>query len=160
MKVVRTSDMPWGDALTRGAYRNRRKGLPGERLMAGVWELAPGAKSFPLHSHRVTEEAMFVLSGTARVRTTEGETPIGPGDYVSFPPGGPAHQLLNDGTEPLVYFAVSANQGFDAVDYPESGKFAVAVGRPPTGARMIFRADSQVDYFDGDPDAGNPEGER
>lgn len=108
MKVVRTNEVPWGPALTRGQYANRRKELGGsERLACGLWELAPGKKSFPLHAHLVTDEALFVVSGTGKVRTPDGLTPIGPGDFVAFPAGGPAHQLLNDGTEPLV----SAGQG-------------------------------------------------
>lgn len=154
MKVVRTNEMPWTDALQRGAYSNRRKELGGERLACGLWELAPGKKSFPLHAHLVTEEALFVLSGRAKVRTPEGETPIGPGDFVSFPAGGPAHQLINDGSEPLVYVAFSATQGVDVVEYPESGKVAAAVGRPPYPKKWLMRTADQPGYFDGDKDAG------
>ena len=113
MKVVRTSELPWVDVVTRGAFANRRKELGGERLSCGLWELPPGKKSFPLHLHHVTEEALFVVSGRAQVRTPEGLSPIGPGDFVSFPAGGAAHQLVNDGTEPLVYLAVSAGVGAD-----------------------------------------------
>src|SRR4051812_6843603 len=97
LKVTRSADVPWADALNRGPFQQRRKGLGGEKLSAGLWELPPGKRSFPLHVHHVTEEALFVLSGRGAVRTEEGQTPIGPGDFVSFPPGGPAHQLVNDG---------------------------------------------------------------
>jgi len=153
MKIVRTADVPWAPSLQRGAYSQRRKGLGSEKLGCGLWELAPGKKSFPMHAHQVTEEALYVLSGRGQVRTPEGETAIGPGDWVSFPPGGVAHQLLNDGTEPLVYLGLSAGQGIDLVDYPESGKVSVAVGRPPSGRRHVFKADAQVDYFLDDKDA-------
>jgi len=153
MKVVRTAEAPWVDALQRGAYGQRRKTLGGEKLPCSLWELAPGKKSFPLHAHHVTEEALFVISGRGKLRTPEGLTDLGPGDYVSLLPGGPAHQLLNDGTEPLVYLGLSATAGFDLVEYPDSGKVGVAVGRPPTGQRLIFEKAAQVDYFEGDPDA-------
>ncbi len=155
MKVVRTSDVPWTDALVRGQYANRRKELGGgERLACGLWELPPGKKSFPLHAHLVTEEALYVISGRAKVRTPEGLTPIGPGDFVAFPAGGLAHQLVNDGPEPLVYVAISAKMGSDVVQYPESGKVAAAVGTSPANAkRWMFREGAQADYFDGDPDA-------
>ena len=152
MKVVRTAEVAWVDSLKRGKYLQRRKPLGGEKMPCSLWELAPGKKSFPLHAHHVTEEALFVVSGRGKVRTPEGVTEIGPGDYVSFPAGGPAHQILNDGTEPLVYVGMSATSGFDLVDYPESGKVGVAVGRPPAGQRLIFRKDAQVDYFEGDAD--------
>jgi uncharacterized cupin superfamily protein len=149
MKVVRTSEEPWKDALVRGQYAQRRKGLGGEKLTSGLWELAPGKRSFPMHAHLVTEEALFVVSGRGKVRTPEGETAIGPGDYVSFPAGGPAHQLVNDGAEPLVYLGMSAAFGADVVEFPESGKLTAKVGTQ----RWIFRKGSQVDYLDGDPGA-------
>lgn len=154
MKIVHSSEMAWTDALTRGRYRNRRKALATGKINCGLWELAPGKKSFPLHSHKITEEALFVVSGKAKVRTLEGESAIGPGDFVSFPPGGPAHQLVNDGSEPLVYLAMSASELGDIVEYPESGKWATVVGGFPNGKRMLFKADGQVeDYFLGEKDA-------
>jgi uncharacterized cupin superfamily protein len=155
MKVVRTSEMPWADAMQRGQYHNQRKDLGGLNVLRStLWKLSPGKKSFPLHRHQITEEALFVVSGRARVRTERGETEIGPGDYVAFPAGGEAHQLVNDGPEPLVYLGLSANPaGADVVEYPASGKVACTAGTPPTGKRFIFPLTSQVDYFHGDEDA-------
>ncbi len=143
--------MPWADAMNRGDFRQRRKPLGGQRLTSGLWELPPGKTSFPLHAHLVTEEALFVLSGRAKVRTPDGLTPIGPGDFVSFPPGGPAHQLLNDGTEPLLYLGLSAAERADVVVYPDSKKVASRVGEFGKGQRWIFREADQADYFDGEP---------
>src|SRR5438309_1569085 len=111
MNVVRTSGMEWEKAMDHGPFSQRRKGLGGKKLSCDLWELAPGKKSFPFHMHHVTEEALFVVSGSAKVRTPEGLTPIGPGDFVSFPPGDAPHQLVNDGTEPCVYVALSATYG-------------------------------------------------
>ena len=150
MKIVRSGELEWAPALERGKYGNRRKHLGGDKLAAGLWELAPGKTSFPLHSHQVTEEGMFVVSGQGKVRTPDGVTEIGPGDYVSFPAGGPAHQLLNDGLEPLVYLGLSAGQGFDLVDYPESNKVALSVGKWPDARRHVFRLTDQADYFEGE----------
>ena len=153
MKIVHSRDAAWVDGLNKGNYGNRRKPLGGEKLSTSLWELLPGKKSFPLHSHHITEEALYVLSGTAKVRTPEGVTVISAGDYVSFPPGGPAHQLINDGTEPMTYLAMSAGQGVDVVEYPDTNKLATAVGAFPNGKRFIFRKDTQVEYFDADQDA-------
>jgi uncharacterized cupin superfamily protein len=150
MKIVRTQEVPWTQAIDRGRFSGRRKALAGDKLSCGLWELPPGKRSFPLHVHHVTEEAMYVLYGHAKVRTPEGETPIGPGDFVSFPPGGPAHQLVNDGEEPLIYLAMAASMGVDVVEYPDSGKVASAIGPRPGGKRFIFRDKDQVDYFDGE----------
>jgi uncharacterized cupin superfamily protein len=149
MKIVRTHDMDWTQAMDRGKFGGRRKALGGEKLSCGLWELPPGKVSFPLHVHHVTEEAMFVLSGRGVVRTPEGETEIGAGDFVSFPAGGPAHQLINRGDEPMVYVAISATQGFDLVEYPDSGKVGAALGKP-SPKRFLFRAKDQADYFEGE----------
>jgi uncharacterized cupin superfamily protein len=129
------------------------RGWGGEKLSCGLWELPPGKRSFPLHVHHVTEEALFVLSGRGKVRTPEGLTDIGPGDYVSFPAGGPAHQLVNDGSEPLVYVGMAATSGVDVVEYPDSNKVASSVGLGADRKRFVFRRDAQVDYWDGEPGA-------
>src|SRR5438270_14053028 len=128
MKITRSREGEWANAIDHGNFRGRRKPLGGSKLTASLWELPPGKKSFPMHLHHVTEEALFVVSGTAKVRTPEGVTELAPGDYVSFPAGGPAHQLINDGAEPCVYLGMSAVFGHDIVEYPDSGKVAASVG--------------------------------
>lgn len=150
MKIVRTRDTEWGPGIERGRFGQRRKALGGEKLTCGLWELQPGKRSFPLHAHHVAEEALFVLSGHAKVRTPDGETEIGPGDYVSFPAGGKAHQLVNDGTEPLVYLGMAAVGSVDIVEYPDSGKLACRIGDFASGQRFVFRRNQQADYFEGE----------
>jgi len=154
MKVVRTSEVAWADAMQKGQFGQRRKALGGEALTCGLWELPPGKKSFPFHRHLVTEEALFVLSGKGQVRSDEGLTPIGPGDYVSFPAGGTAHQLINDGTESLVYLGMASTKGVDVVEYPDSKKVASSVGAFGKGKRFVFREKDQADYFADEKDAG------
>lgn len=153
IKVIRSSELPWVDGLKRGKFEQRRKGLGTGKLSCGLWELPPGKRSFPLHAHHVSEEALFVLSGRGQVRTPEGLTAIGPGDYVAFPAGGLAHQLVNDGTEPLIYLGLAATQGVDVVEYPDSNKVGSSVGTWPDMKRFIFKKDAQADYFEGEPDA-------
>ena len=153
MNIVRTSEMQWGEGMNKGQFVQRRKALGGKNLACGLWELAPGKKSFPFHMHHVTEEAMFVISGTAKIRTKDGMHAIGPGDFVSFPPQDGAHQLINDGTEPLVYFAASAPKGMDIVEYPDSEKTASVVGFPPDAKRFMFNKEGAAQYFDGEKDA-------
>jgi uncharacterized cupin superfamily protein len=95
---------------------------------------------------RQTDEAVFILSGTGKVRTQDGVTAIGPGDYVPFAPGGDAHQLINDGDEPLVYLGMSAGKGNDVTEYPDSKKVHVVVA----GKSLVFEEESKVDYFKGE----------
>jgi uncharacterized cupin superfamily protein len=153
MKVVHSATQPWEPSLRQGQFEQERKPLTQGLFGAGLWRLPPGKRSFPMHRHLVTEEALYVVSGNAKVRTPEGETAIGPGDWVSFPAGDVAHQLVNDGAEPLVYLAFSVSKGVDVVEYPESNKVASSVGTFPNAKRFIFDGATQVGYFDGEPHA-------
>jgi uncharacterized cupin superfamily protein len=153
MKIVKTTDPVWTEALNQGAYHQQRQPLTNSGLGASLWRLPPGKKSFPFHSHHITEEALYVVSGTATVRTPDAMTPIGPGDFVSFEPGGPAHQLINSGTADFVYLGLSVGKGVDVIEYPDTGNVISAVGTFPNGQRFIFKKESQVGYFDGDQDA-------
>ncbi len=150
MKVICSEQLEWTTRVDHGSFLGRRKELGGDKLGCGLWELPPGKKSFPFHLHHVTEEAMFVVSGSAKVRTPEGLTPISKGDFVSFPAGGPAHQLINDGSEPLIYLAISAGAGADVVEYPDAGKVACSHGKWPNMKRFIFNAKDQADYWAGE----------
>jgi uncharacterized cupin superfamily protein len=150
MNVIKTNEVPWTQGLDKGPFGIKKKGLVTGKLGVSLWELAPGKKSFPFHKHHVTEEALYVLSGKAKVRTSDGETAIGAGDFVSFPAGGSAHQIINDGTEPCVFVGISAGQGIDIVEYPDSGKIAASMGAPGSGKRFVFEEKSQVDYFKGE----------
>lgn len=150
MKIVRSAEAAWQNVVSHGAFEGRRKELGGTKLSCGLWELLPGKKSFPLHRHHVAEEALFVVSGKGKVRTSEGESAIGPGDFVSFHAGGVAHQIINDGAETLIYLAMSNPSGVDLVEYPDSGKVAASIGSGPDRKRFIFKAGQQVDYWDGE----------
>ena len=74
------------------------------------------------------------------------------GDYIVHPPGGPesAHQLINTGSEDLVYLSLAAMGVWPEVcGYPDSNKLGVL----PSGDRriMITNADTErTGYFDGD----------
>jgi uncharacterized cupin superfamily protein len=154
MKIVKSNEVAWADSLKRGKYGQRRKELGSTgKMSAGLWELQPGKKSFPFHMHHVTEEALFVVSGSAKVRTPDGLTPISAGDWVMFPPGDCAHQLVNDGSEPCVYVALSAGLGVDIVEFPDSGKISSSIQATPERKRFIFKKEAQVDYFADDEDA-------
>src|SRR4051812_23449164 len=153
MNIVRTKDLPWADGMKQGQFFQNRKTLGGKALACGLWELPPGKKSFPFHMHHVTEEALFVVSGSAKVRSPEGLAAIGAGDWVMFPPGDGAHQLINDGSEPMVYLALGVSLGVDIVEYPDSGKISSSIQAGPERKRFVFKRDSQVEYFAGEDDA-------
>jgi uncharacterized cupin superfamily protein len=129
-----------------------------EQLGCMLTVVPPGKKAFPFHNHHANEEMAFILSGTGEVRLGEGRYPLRAGDVVAMPAGGPeaAHQIINTGTEELRYLCLSTMRMPEAVEYPDSGKFAVTAQIPPgggprdAGLRFIGRAETTLDYWDGE----------
>jgi uncharacterized cupin superfamily protein len=126
-----------------------------QQLGATLTELAPGAISFPFHYHCANEEAIFVVSGTGTARIGDARIAVRPGDWIAHPVGPSyAHQMINDGNEPLVYLCVSTTHKCEVVGYPDSKKFASRAGESfdKPWIRTITRTES-LDYWDGEPDA-------
>lgn len=123
---------------------------------ANLTTVGVGGISFPRHYHCATEEAIYVLSGTGIARIGEQRVPIRAGDWIAFPVGPDhAHQMINDGAEPLVYLCVSASaQKVDVVGYPDSKKVAASAGpfEKPLH-RWVSRQGESVDYWEGEPEA-------
>ena len=84
--------------------------------------VAPGERSSEYHSHHYEDEAIYVLSGHGTAVIGAESYKIGPGDFLGFPAGGPAHETINDGTEPLVCLVVGQRLAQEVVDYPRAGK--------------------------------------
>jgi uncharacterized cupin superfamily protein len=62
------------------------------------------------------------LSGHGTEAIGEKTYKIGPGDFIGLPAGGPAHETINDGVEPLVCLVIGQRLPQDVVDYPRKGK--------------------------------------
>jgi len=129
-----------------------------QKLGYNITEVPPGKRAFPFHHHHVNEELFFILEGSGEVRIGSDTYPIRTGDFIACPPGGVelAHQIINSGSVPLRYLAVSTKLSPEIAEYPDSGKFGIlaefpasADGRPQT-FRYVNRAGNQVDYWDGE----------
>lgn len=96
---------------------------------ANVTRVPAGKAAFPLHHHRANEEHFFILSGAGVLRIGAETWPVRPHDYIVNLPGGPelAHQLINTGSEDLVYLAISTVQVPEVVGYPDSGKTGIRI---------------------------------
>jgi uncharacterized cupin superfamily protein len=131
--------------------------LGATKLGYNLTEIPPGKRAFPYHFHHVNEEMFLVLEGTGEFRWPGGIHPLKPMDIVCCPPGpDSAHQIVNNGTKPLRYLALSTVQDPEVVEYPDSGKYAVTVGRPigrsPDEAkfRIVAMKNAGVDYWAGE----------
>ena len=76
------------------------------RIMRG--RLEPGA-SIGLHTHEDSSEIIYLLSGHGKVLCDGVYEDLAPGG-CHYCPKGHTHSLINDGTEPLEFFAVVPNQ--------------------------------------------------
>lgn len=82
--------------------------------------ILPGGVSALRHAHATQDEFVYVVSGTATLRTDAGETTLGPGMCAGFRAGtGDGHQLVNRTSEDVVYLEVGDRSAGDAVTYPE-----------------------------------------
>jgi quercetin dioxygenase-like cupin family protein len=54
-----------------------------------------------MHSHRDSEECIYVLSGQGTTQADSGDYALQPGDVIVIPPG-ERHMTRNTGTEPLI----------------------------------------------------------
>ena len=132
--------------------------LGAKMLAYNLTEVAPGKRAFPFHSHHANEEVFFVTEGEGTLRFGDEECPVETGDIIACPPGGPevAHQLINTGSMPLRYLALSTTIGTDVNQYPDSGKFGVVAGYEQ-GMRLhdapfggFFSEDGRIDYWEGE----------
>ena len=160
--VVNIADVPLvdrghGDKFT--LQWGRVGPLIGAKALGCALHVVPaGKRAFPHHAHHANEELFFVLSGTGEYRFGDKTYPIKAGDFLAAPAGGPevAHQIINTGAEEMRYLGVSTMLSPDAVDYPDSRKFAVWSRPDPSGdprkagLRYIGRRETTLDYWDGE----------
>ena len=127
------------------------------KLGYNVTEIAPSAAAFPFHNHRVNEEMFFVLEGAGELRLGHDRFALRPGDFIACPPGDQetAHQIINTGTQPLRFLAVSSVLDPEICEYPDSGKFSVSEKRrkpdgTSEGFRHVGRHIDKRDYWEGE----------
>lgn len=143
------------DVEDMGFYTSKRAAV-GVRIGArqlgyNLTVLPPGKAQCPFHSHRAEEEMFLILEGEGELRYGAGRYPLKAHDIIACPIGGPetAHQIINTGTTELRYLALSTLAGVEVCEYPDLGKVGVFAGEDGSpGLRKLFRAETDVDYYD------------
>lgn len=82
----------------------------------------PGHCSTEYHYHHYEEECVYVLSGHGKAVIGDHTHSIGPGDFMGHPTDKVAHEMINDGNEPLVCLVIGQRLVQDISDYPRKGK--------------------------------------
>eukprot|EP00026_Physarum_polycephalum_P014904 Phypoly_transcript_15471.p1 GENE.Phypoly_transcript_15471~~Phypoly_transcript_15471.p1 ORF type:complete len:158 (+),score=14.90 Phypoly_transcript_15471:87-560(+) len=84
--------------------------------------LKPGNRSTVEHVHKISDEFAYIISGAGTV-TLDGNTfSLSEGDFIGFPANGPAHTIINNGDQDLVYIMGGDRPPFDVVRYPNMKK--------------------------------------
>lgn len=120
-----------------------------------VYELMPGKRNFPYHTHHGIEEMVVVLSGTPTLRTPEGERELAEGEVVAFPAGpGGLHQLTNKTEGPARMLMFSNKARADVVEYPDSKRIFAMGGEFGSDDAVSWRlsTENEVGYFEGEPE--------
>jgi uncharacterized cupin superfamily protein len=123
--------------------------LDSDLLGASMYEITPGKKLWPYHTHHANEEWVVVLRGRPTLRTPEGERQLVEGDVACFPRGAAgAHQLRNDTAEPARVLMLSSLLDPDVVEYLDSGKVAATDAK----GQRLFRTKTgePAEYWEGE----------
>jgi uncharacterized cupin superfamily protein len=140
----RTEDRPgW---VSKDAWVGRHIGS--ELLGGSMYELEPGNRLWPYHTHHVNEEWMVVVRGQPTLRTADGEQQLQEGDVVAFPRGERGlHQVRNDTDAPIRVLMLSTLIDADIIEYADSGK----VSATAQGKRLFreFRG-RDAEYWEGE----------
>jgi uncharacterized cupin superfamily protein len=123
--------------------------LGAELLGGSLYELEPGDRLGPYHTHHANEEWVIVVRGRPTLRTLEGERELREGDVACFPRGKEgAHQVSNRTDEPIRVLMLSSLILPEIVEYLDSGKIGA---RNAKGERIMFaRPGPMLDYWDGE----------
>lgn len=112
-----------GDSETFGEYTRLTDPAGLKVLGIGCDVLYPGDRSAFPHAHKVEEEFVYILSGTATIWINGFTAEASAGTGVGFPSGTNfSHCVINDSSEPLVYIVVgeaTEDAGKDAIIYPQ-----------------------------------------
>jgi uncharacterized cupin superfamily protein len=123
--------------------------LGAELIGGSMYEVEPGNRLWPYHTHHANEEWLIVVRGEPTLRTPEGEQALREGDVVAFPRGEDGyHQVINRTDAPIRVLMLSSMNRPDLVHYADSDKWGA---RNVKGERILMgRPGPMLDYWEGE----------
>ena len=153
MKIFNLYGDDWDQVEEREGWRSQEAWVGariGAELIGGsLYELEPGDRLWPYHTHHANEEWLLVIRGTPTLRSPEGEQELREGDVICFPRGKHgAHQVTNRTDTPIRVLMLSTLILPDIVEYLDSGKI---LGRDAAGELILLsRPGPILEYWDGE----------
>jgi uncharacterized cupin superfamily protein len=132
---------------SKDAWVGRRIGA--ELIGGSMYELEPGDRLRPYHTHHANEEWLLVIRGQPTLRTPDGEQNLEEGDVVAFPRGERGFHQVSNRTEARVrVLMLSTLLTPEILEYPDSGKVGT---RGASGERLFLgRLGPTLDYWEGE----------
>ena len=152
-KVFNLYSDDWDRAEDRPGWRSKDAWVGtriGAELLGGsLYELEPGDRLYPYHTHHANEEWLLVVRGRPTLRTPEGEHDLTEGDVVAFPRGEAGlHQVRNRTEAPIRVLMLSTRIMPEILEYPDSGKVGA---NDANGKRIVMtRPGAKLEYWDGE----------
>lgn len=153
MKLFNLHGDDWDRVEERPGWRSKDAWvgarIDAEMIGGSLYELEPGDRLWPYHTHHANEEWLVVVRGRPTLRTPEGERELDEGDVVCFRRGKDGfHQIRNATDAPVRVLMLSTLVAPDIVEYPDSGKVGA---RSVAGERILLsRPGPELDYWDGE----------
>ncbi|QPF75846.1 cupin domain-containing protein [Roseateles sp. DAIF2] len=153
--LMNLDEVVFDDVEENGFYTSSRGQISdhigARQLGYNLTVLPPGKAQCPFHNHHGEEEMFLILEGEGELRFGEQRYPLRRHDVIACPTGGPevAHQIINTGTTTMRYLSLSTLMELEACEYPDSQKVLISssIGGQRR-LRKIFRAETDVDYYD------------
>ena len=79
----------------------------GSRNLTVTWVDVPPGGEQRAHSHPESEQVYVIVRGSAQMRVAGDTERVGEGDLVFIPPAA-QHEIVNDGSETLVYISAAS----------------------------------------------------
>jgi uncharacterized cupin superfamily protein len=132
----------------------RVAGAAARKLGASIDIVPPGKVTCPYHFHYAQEEMFVILEGEGTLRVAGEHVRVRAGDVIAIPPGPEyPHQLINTSNASLKYLSISTQEAPEICEYPDSSKYLAyaETAGPLLGRGKMHRADTDLDYWDGEP---------
>src|SRR5215204_6534226 len=153
MKIFNLNADEWDRTEEREGWRFKDAWVgahtDAELIGASMYEVEPGNKQGPFHTHHANEEWVIVLRGEPTLRTPEGKRVLKEGDVVCFPRGKDgAHQIINRTDSPIRVLMLSSMIQGEIIEYLDTGKVLTKDAQDED--IMFARPGPTAEYWEGE----------